>query len=493
MELLDLPAELLVLIVDLTRPGDLDSLGLSCKTFAKVGKEALEKHRSYKRQWKQVHLDIRRQQGGEPQTALALILSILKNQRIAEYIESLDLGYRSDEEDEEPRIRSLPTTERNEAALEKLVADSAYPLSGLLFGQSPEDDGHSQETFTPWIHEEITAAVLLSLLPNVRTLRLPNQWRETQWSSGETNEPTASRRVLDAIVSTANMSPRGEAALSNLETILPYSRTQYETRNGLCEVLPFMALNSLQNLHVCNMVGVDDRYTGIPFVWYHGHVASSLRKVQLPGGCMDAAGVAELLRHTPQLTSFAYSHCTKWHGCLHDWAAGSFIAAIGEHRGDTITDLAVTVDCLFGMIENGVTSLKEFKRLETVELDVRVFAGPSVASGHRQGMTGDLSFWDPSSVPSLIDVLHRTTWKIELFISDDEGGLSEKQSATVLRMLLGGLGKDYEHPLNLVVRSHLKDDDLQKVRDIVGVVRFEHKDKPMWQEKFIEDYGEIFE
>ncbi|KAK3679393.1 hypothetical protein LTR78_000954 [Recurvomyces mirabilis] len=502
MGILDLPTELLVLIVELTRPSDLDSLGLSCKTIAKVGKETLRRHRSYKRQWKHIDLNDRRQQGREPQTALALILSNIQDRRIAEYIETLDLRYYSDEVDVESGIKSLLADKGNEAALERLVTDSPYPLSNLWSRESWEDDRHSQNPFTPWTYEELTTAVLLSLLPNVRTLRLPDQWHETQYSSGGNSKSSALRRVLDAIVSMANKSSQGEAPLSSLETILPYSETQYDPRNGLCEVLPFMSLKSLQNLHVCNMVGVDDGYTGIPFLWYHGDIASCLRTIQLPGGCMDAAGVAELVRHTPQLTTFAYSHHTKWHGCLHDWGAGSFIAAIGEHRGDTITELAITIDLLFGMIENGVTSLKEFKRLNTVELDVRVFAGPSVASGNRQGMEGEFTAWEPSSVPNLLDILPPTICTINLFVSDDEGEVDEKQCATVLGKFLGELSNDFGHPVNCVVRSNRKGDELQEIRDLVSSralarslrwnERVEQKDKPMWQEQFIERYGEIF-
>ena len=155
------------------------------------------------------------------------------------------------------------------------------------------------------------------------------------------------------------------------------------------------------------------------------------------------------------------------------------------------------------MIENGVTSLKEFKRLETVELDVRVFAGPSVASGNRQGITSIFTGWEPSSVPSLIDMLPPTIRKVNLFVSDNEGEVDETQGATILSKLLEGEGKDYGHPMNLVVRSNRKDDELQEIRDIVDscvldrdsrwAKRFAQEQTPMWQELFTARCGEIFQ
>lgn len=434
MALLDLPPELLNDIVDLTLPDGLESFVLTCKTIHEIGKSHIARHNSYRQEWKHVVCP----ENTSSLMFIQLFNAIAGDPLIACYIESVEfLGLNHSQADYHRIFQGSTYYERpqrTEAALagvKQLLHHSRYLELAMQDPDTwfqelcPVSDGDQQA--------QHGTVFLLTLLPNLKELSLPFAWKDLMrrqpaldTGRGRESRPNTDLdvwSVLDTITQEANEPTSNTAALSKLERILPHANMSYETRNGMYELETFLALPSMREVYTCNLLAVDDKHTGIPFWWRYANLDSGLRKIELVACCIDGGGISELVRHTPQLESLKYSHHTKWHGCLHDWDAGEFVGAIGKERGSTLKELAVTIDCLFGDVEIGVASMKEFQALENLELDVRVFCAPSADFGDRRGIAGfGRKGWTLKSVPCLADILPPSLKRASLFTGSCDDG-----------------------------------------------------------------------
>ena len=446
MSLYDLPDELLDHIIGLTVPEGIESFALSCKTIYNIAEPQITQHNTYKRRWKHfAYADFQLPEPGptlRPQTALQLIHAIALDPLIAQYIESARLWV---DPSKIYRHRNLLSTaqsrfEQDEAsltAIRRLLRDSRYLKAA---NQDPDlwlrriqlDDKFADEAPT-----NFATAFLLTLLPNVKALGLPQGWAnlprpEEDYRAGQLDATQDIWPVLNAITRAANGATSRNTALAKLERILPYANKGYDQRNALQELEPFFTAPSIKEVYACNCVAVDDGYTGILFSWRHSDLVSSLRKVELVACCIDSDGITELIKHTPQLKCLRYSHATKWHGCQFDWDAGAFVAAIGMHLGGSLTEFAVTIDCLYGDVETGVTSMHDFTCLRNVELDVSLFCAPSIDSGERLGMSSTQgTTWEASKIPCLADILPQSVKSVDLFA----GGKENVDHTAALRSL----------------------------------------------------------
>lgn len=233
-----------------------------------------------------------------------------------------------------------------------------------------------------------TTISLLEKLPNLRVLQLPSGWydRESR-RSWEVQSPVTKatfKDMTDALVASSRCTGKG---LSKLEYILSSGEKSYNSRHDMQCLEPFMRLPSLKELYTtsCIAINAEDEDGGIPFTSFPESLPgqqSALRRMDLPYGCFDAAGLSTVLAYTHNLEVFRYGHESKWHGCEHDWNAASFIATLAQQCGQTLTDVAITLDDHTGDIINGVTSFCAFIRLRNLEFDIGVLHGPSLNSGH---------------------------------------------------------------------------------------------------------------
>jgi hypothetical protein len=275
-------------------------------------------------------------------------------------------------------------------------------------------------------------ASLLFLLPNLRTLELPTEWKDIQLLDDQAIDQGDLVLAINAITALES-TPGHTQPLRKLETIFPFMAEGYEERSALQCLHPFMPLENLRNLFSVSCIAVEDHYTGLPFKWC-STLQSPLRRVELVYSCVDAEGLAALVSHTPQLEVFRYSHQTKWHGCQHDWNPGEFVEVLSRHCGQTITEFALTIDELFGDVENGVSHLRSFPKLKYFESDVRIFCGPPVESGQRLGQQAIMQegerAWTKEDIPCIGEMLPESI--VGVHINNDRPEPDE----TALRVLL---------------------------------------------------------
>lgn len=403
MPLLELPPELLDLIIVCTQPSGLESFVLTCKAIYVRAGSQIDRHNALKRRWKHTTNAVSERRGD----TLKIIYEISCDPIAAEYIEYLSLWDRRLDDEVDHSFQGYDFRQDKDAM--QSIKDLLFYTK--FFANADREEWWDQMLKEDSAHDEegvdklYASVALLSLLPNLKTLQLPDRWHEIRL--GEAAEALVPS--VESLVAMTNSRKRLSVPLQSLETILPFVEEGYDVRVGLQCLQPLMALRSVRNLYAVSCVAVEDDWGGMPFHWPNYSPRSPLTKLELAYCCMDARGLSALLVNTPELTTFRYSHQTKWDGLEYDWNAGEFVDVLANYCGDRITDLALTIDELHGEIINGLSSFMRFTKLQVLEVDVRPFCGPPLESGQQLGRNASMptgaSPWTHADIPCLGDML----------------------------------------------------------------------------------------
>jgi hypothetical protein len=427
MGFLSLPPEIIDVILDLSLPSGIEGLGLVCKAIHGRAQSQISRHNALRREWKHAN----NYRTGRLDDTLGILNVIAINPLVAEYIEHLDLWDERGLDEEETELLDF----RDDVGALKRVKEFVTSLPFLT------EAGIDTETWWNRVMDEdntevsCTTITLLGVLPNLKNIRLDPGWQNFSPEAEQYALPLAG---LTSIVNRASQAGGGrQRPLSQVKTILPFMRTGYEEKAALQSIQPFLELKSVCEIYLVSAVAVDDAYTGYPFLWKTPTLAPQLTRIELAASCIDADGISELLRHTPSLKTFKYAHETKWHGCEHDWNAGTFVEAVARHCGKTITSLAITIDKLYGEIINGVSSLHSFPILEYLEVDVHIFRGPPVESGQQLGHNAMIpdseTPWNEDDIPCIGSMIPDNM--VEIQINTDFPNPDERALISLLKNL----------------------------------------------------------
>jgi hypothetical protein len=414
MGLLDLPPEILDLIIDITAPNGLENFVLSCKAVFERANSQIVRHNELKRRWG--HTSNASVGGVRRGDTLKILHEISQEPIIAEYIQFLSLWDR--------RLHRELTTEvsvydfrKDEIAIsgikDLLRSAEYYAMADKdeWWQQIQEEDAVGEDAPIDKLYATVA---LLALLPNLKVLQLPDRWHEVR--KGEAAESLVP--AVESLINMSNDSGRRLRPLSSLTTILPFVEEGYDVRAGLQCLQPFMCLNSVRNLFAVSCVAVEDDWGDVPFEWPNPSLKSPLTRIELASCCMDASGLSTLVRNTPALTIFRYSHQTKWDGLEYDWNPGEFAEVLANYCGDRLVELAITIDELHGEVINGLSSFMRFSKLEKLEVDVQVFCGPPVESGQRLGRFAYIpegaTPWTYTDIPCMGDMLPDSIRELQL-------------------------------------------------------------------------------
>lgn len=403
MGLLDLPPEILDLIIDVTAPSGLESFVLSCKAIFERAKSQIVHHNELKRRWGHASNAGVARRGD----TLSILHDISREPVIAEYITSLSLWDRRAESEVENKLNGYDFRE-DEAAMtgiRALLRNAEYYAMAdqdEWWRQIVEEDETSEDSGVDKLYATVA---LLALLPNLKTLQLPDRWHEVRRNEAAESLVPA----VESLITMSNASRRGLRPLSSLETILPFVEEGYDVRAGLLCLQPFMCLNSVRNLYAVSCVALEDDWSDVPFEWSITSVKSPLTRIELASCCIDSGALSIFLANTPAVTTFRYSHQTKWDGLEHDWNPGAFLEVIANYCGHQLRELAITIDELHGEVVNGLSSFMRFTKLEKIEVDVTPFCGPPLESGQRLGRDAFIpagsSPWVHNDIPCMGDML----------------------------------------------------------------------------------------
>jgi hypothetical protein len=507
--LLDLPSEIIDNIIDLSLPAGIEGLVLTCKALYGRAKTQIERHNRLRR-WRcatSCSTDVR-------EDIIGILHQVSLDPLLVEYVEVLDLW------DQRPLGLDHPETvarrnghgpgynfredEEAKAKMKEIAAESAFlhhaPLADFdaWWDEMFKEDSSESESIRLEVQWRATA-ILLGMFPKLRNLRLSPYWTEIPYPARDAGPEGPLEELLSGIagmVTAANAGGGDEAPLSKLETILPFMDSGYEEKAGLQVVEPFLTLKSLTEMYLVSVVASHDGYTGIPFTWTCKTQVSSITRLEFVSSCMDAEGLSNLIAYTPKLSIFKYSHEAKWHGCGHDWSPGSFVEALARHCGNSIREVALTIDNHGGEIENGASSFLALPNVQKLEVDVAIFCGPPIESGQRRGLDafiphGDRA-WTKEDIPCIGSMIPTGVREVQM-------NTGPEVDSTALEALLKNLRhqrKDRLHMLERVIVRQYNDDSAQEIADHSGatLIAFDHdghetrmrSQMPEWKREFVE-------
>ncbi|KAF2622890.1 hypothetical protein BU25DRAFT_202921 [Macroventuria anomochaeta] len=497
MGLLDLPPEIIDYILDFAGPAGLEGFVLSCKAVYERAKTQIQDHNSLRRRWRHTNNQSTSRRGD----TLSVLYEISRNPIISEYIETLSLWDRRSDED----INSQGVTdnfrddEQSMQEIKSLLRNAEFFQNADLEEWWFEIMEEDQATDIERVDKLYATVALLALLPNLKTLQLPDRWHEVR--SDEAAEALVPSVESLVSMSNDNTHKRRWQALQSLETIMPFTEEGYDVRVGLQCLQPFMVLNSIRNLYAVSCVAIDNDWGGIPFHWRYAS-KSPLTRIEFASCCMDAHGLDALLANTPAVTIFKYSHQTKWDGLEVDWNPGEFLQTLADRLGKQLIDLAITVDEIHGDIINGLSSFHSFPKLRKLEVDVIPFCGPPLESGQRLGrdafVPDGAEAWTHSDIPCLGDMLPDSICEVHL---NTDFPLPSEQSLKSLVKNIIDRRKDKLRHLECCIIRQYQSDTAQDIADrheiILEVFDMDAMDPrarammPLWKREFDQKVGGI--
>ncbi|KAH9992016.1 hypothetical protein F4779DRAFT_609426 [Xylariaceae sp. FL0662B] len=431
MSLQGLPPELLCDVIEHSMPEGFENLMVTCRKIYECGQRFIERHNARKRAWRYVNFD----SAHTHLFALVWLHQIVREPILARYIEVFEFSpdgvefepgiYWLERAREQKKLQNDPS-EMDE--IKEFIEGSPYLRMAGVDAQDWTNKMLSYFTVNSHYSSASQMFVftfILTLLPNVKTLLLPNFMKGDIGhcqECGRFQADPAVWSVMEAIRNNIGKVLQG-ASLGKLSNLQVIGRANYDTRIRLHTLSSFLAMPSITELYATDCVAImNDRMIGVPYEWRYPDINSSLRTIELVHCCMDSGRVAQLLAHTPHLRSFKFSRAAKRYHDGSDWDAGAFIATIGKHVGHQLEDLAVTLEDLDTGITTGVTSMRDFTKLKTLELDLRVFDGPATDPGGKYGQHKEVLGegpvpWTRESITPLTQILPTSLERLDLFSS----------------------------------------------------------------------------
>lgn len=406
MALTLLPNEILVSIVEHVIPEGFESLALTCQKFNSLCGPFLSQHNirrarfynfRYYTEWYTEPFQVR--------SAFDLIALIAVEPIIARYVINADFSRDSWLTNGRPRAFNpdvRPEDFRIDAKLDcsgsihNLLAASPYlTAAGLDWKQYWMTIDTDLENIEYRGYSQHASTFLLTLLPNTKTITLPQRWRTLDESD----------KLISAIVGKARQPhlSSGKPSLAQVTSI----RTPCSM--DLCLATPFFALPSVRSFYgpscvtpssVASSYFPNREHTTINRKSYNSGFkpkAETMEIVHLSEGCIDAADITAFLTHTPRLRSLRYSHRTREE--THEgWDVCGFVNAIGHAVGPSLEELSVSIHKLRSSIAPGTINMRDFQRLQKLEFSLELAvcnlasSEPSVADSMK-----DLSLDDAKS------------------------------------------------------------------------------------------------
>lgn len=413
--LLDLPAELVELVIDFTLPEDFESIALACKTTYSLCREHIRVHNIRKKRYNHFHYGC----VGLTQTDLQLTHLLQVGVELTRYIRTADLDYGRCRVPEffEPKYdwQAVPRLEDGHSleSLERFLMSKDTPLletlrkkliesfeiyvqdDPLLDGHGSDmrelDEGMNMLALESYLHPmgPLPTLALLALMPNLEELRPPFEWSLL----GDIEEHCHLFPAIDEFVRATNdKTVQQEWLPRDLKRIIAFETCpDGEHAYNIACLMPFMALQSVLHITVFNTIMRD-------FEWRYTDTTSSLQTLELFDCFITAEEIEHLLQYMPKLEVLRYCHSEK-EGCEEDdFDAAAFVRAVGSHLGDQLKELSLAAYDVFREPSRGIKSMKEFTALRKLELDLLFFHGSDDMDDMEETELPDLT-------PGLTDVL----------------------------------------------------------------------------------------
>ena len=298
-QLLSLPPEILLQIIDTIPPEDLESFCQCCKALMELAKDALKRHASMKAKYSEIYfggVDEGYYMKPEIVNPVRILREILKNDRYACYPERLTIGQCDSIGFNELIMDqwindSLNAVEEVGDEIRALLSDSVY-LNGDLTCQW---NGYTVNDCYEAIKHGcglFSAALAITLLPNLRSMTF------TRSSSLKSK---ISQMLISIIKMSLHPSSSQPIALNKLSEVhLDASRALGSQGISLLQL--FALLTSMRRIHATKLVGKFSKWTEVDLCQVDGYLDTYLRNIE-----PQALEVTEIALHmcSISVSSFA--------------------------------------------------------------------------------------------------------------------------------------------------------------------------------------------
>ena len=153
-------------------------------------------------------------------------------------------------------------------------------------------------------YSQHAAAFLLTILPNVERLILPQCWKPLD----------ATNKLIIAFIHKTKQvhSLCDRPSLARITEFEPSTSILSHDRFDLGWASPFLALPRIRSFRGPSCVIMDDNHKSIVPKDPHYGFGETLESVSLVACCMDEVGIGDFLKDTKRLKSLRYSHSVKW-------------------------------------------------------------------------------------------------------------------------------------------------------------------------------------
>lgn len=257
------------------------------------------------------------------------------------------------------------------------IPDHSWGPLATLLADSPylREAGLNWKEYCAVIKEELdtrpcysqhAAIFLLTLLPNLKTLKLPRLWKPTD----------KTKKLLDVIVHESRQSyfPRGKSSLAQVTEFqsLASFNNIHGYRFELKNAIPFLALPNVRSF--LGLVCVARCETSMALVLKNPvlRCSDTLEAVKFLACSIDEVAIADFLRYTPRLRILKYTHMIFQDDDCKEWDICKFLAAIEREAGSHLEELYLYSDQGPVAIAPGRVSMNGFKRLRKLDLPLEI-------------------------------------------------------------------------------------------------------------------------
>ena len=217
-------------------------------------------------------------------------------------------------------------------------------------------------------YSQHAAAFVLTLLPNLKVLKLPRWWKPA----------TAPDKLVDSVIHRA----RQAHLLYHKPSMAQVTEVRENISKGfdLDWAFPFLALPNIRCLWYPKCVSIGSGHSNITSKYLHCAFISGIEEIHLGSGAfIDEVAIANLLKHTPCLKTLTYWHLSKGTGSQ-NWDLCQFVTAIQCQVGGHLEMLSINIGKSQSSVSPSKPSMSGFQRLQRLEIPLETVVCSLVAA-----------------------------------------------------------------------------------------------------------------
>jgi hypothetical protein len=374
-EILDLPPELVLRIIDMVYLDDLDNFTSCCKAIRGLADKALEQHREMKKNCSTISCGS--MSGGlfkVAQHPVMILHAILEDSLYRFYPQTIRVDsclFQTDEGYED---------EHDDQVLSEVDAILMDLDDGMfeLLEECPYLKGTDEfsEWYYKWLDDDggFCIALALTMLPNVRALTI------TDYSGAR--GPVLAKMVEKIVRANVESVPASPAALSKLSQVrILGTNDDFFEDFAMCAL--FTVLPSMRSISGTQILGED-------FHWTFEAQLSEIKEVAFEDSAISASSFGEFLKGIKALQRFKYQRTDAYFD-FSFWQPRDIIASLLGNTKDSLEELDLTfVNPWYSDISLAdsalMGSLRSFNNLKRIRVNVAMFCDEGLEKQKEQGI-----------------------------------------------------------------------------------------------------------